>query len=270
MADHSDSFTSATEEIARLRRELQSIEAENLRLHRLLGVTGRSVVPDQPSQHALFVGTQGRVDAHSPVERKLALYRTLFAGRRDVHALRWENARTGKAGWVPAVEGGWRKQGPRNYLPLTDDVLASHLTGDTHAGLYPLMPGDVCRLVVADFDGQAALLDALAYLKAARAVDIPASLEVSRSGTGAHVWIFFSGNVPASPHAGSAPVYSAKPWPFVANSIWPATTASSIAGLLAGIWVDRQPDRAPPSRRVPKARRARPIAAARMSLAIAA
>jgi hypothetical protein len=146
----------------------------------------------------LFVGTQGRVDAHSPVQRKLALYRTLFAGRDDVHALRWENARTGKAGWVPTVEGGWRKHGLRNYLPLTDDVLASHLTGDTHAGLYPLMPGDVCRLVVADFDGQAALLAALAYLKAARAVDVPASLEVSRSGTGAHVWIFFSGNVPAS------------------------------------------------------------------------
>ncbi|MBV9871938.1 MAG: DEAD/DEAH box helicase family protein [Frankiaceae bacterium] len=132
------------------------------------------------------------------MQRKLALYRTLFAGRDDVHALRWENARTGKAGWLPAVQGGWRKHGPRNYLPLTDEVVASHLTGDIHAGLYPLTSGDVCRLVVADFDGQAALLDALAYLKAARAIDVSASLEVSRSGTGAHVWIFFSGNVPAS------------------------------------------------------------------------
>jgi len=196
--DEASPFLTAAEEIARLRKELQSIKAENSRLHRLLGVTGRSVVPDQPSQDALFVGTQGRVDAHSPVQRKLALYRTLFAGREDVHALRWENARTGKAGWVPAVEGGWRKNGPRNYLPLSDDVLASHLTGDTHVGLYPLMPNDVCRLVVADFDGQAALLDALAYLKAARAVDIPASLEASRSGIGAHVWTFFSGNVAAS------------------------------------------------------------------------
>lgn len=133
--DDSQPFRTAAEEIARLRNELVSIKAENSRLHRLLGVTGRSIVPDQPSQDALFVGAQGRVDAHSPVQRKLALYRALFAGRDDVHALRWENAKSGKAGWVPAVEGGWRKHGPRNYLPLTNDVLASHLTGDTHAGL---------------------------------------------------------------------------------------------------------------------------------------
>ena len=84
--DDPQPFRTAAEEIARLREELDSITAENSRLHRLLGVTGRSVVPDQPSQDALFVGAQGRVDAHSPVQRKLALYRTPFAGRDDVHA----------------------------------------------------------------------------------------------------------------------------------------------------------------------------------------
>ena len=42
------------------------------------------------------------------------------------------------------------------------------------------------------------MLDALAYLKAARAVGAPAALEVSRSGIGAHVWIFFAGPVPAA------------------------------------------------------------------------
>src|SRR6266568_5398548 len=41
------------------------------------------------------------------------------------------------------------------------------------------------------------MLDALAYLKAARAADAAAALEVSRSGLGAHVWLFFSGLVPA-------------------------------------------------------------------------
>jgi hypothetical protein len=59
-------------------------------------------------------------------------------------------------------------------------------------GLYPLLDGDRCWWLAADFDGQAAMLDALAYLKAARAVGVPAALEVSRSGVGAHIWIFFT------------------------------------------------------------------------------
>src|SRR3954453_22024466 len=52
--------------------------------------------------------------------------------------------------------------------------------------------------LAADFDGPAAMLDALSYLKAARAISVPAALEVSRSGIGAHVWVFFSGPVPAT------------------------------------------------------------------------
>ena len=44
------------------------------------------------------------------------------------------------------------------------------------------MDGDRCWWLAADFDGPAAMLDALAYLKAARAAGAPAVLEVSRSG----------------------------------------------------------------------------------------
>jgi len=72
------------------------------------------------------------------------------------------------------------------------------VTGDVHIGLYPMLPGDQTCWLAADFDGAAAMLDALAYLKAARAVGAPASLEVSRSGVGAHVWIFFTSPVPAA------------------------------------------------------------------------
>jgi hypothetical protein len=85
----------------------------------------------------------------------------------------------------------------RNYLPLTREVLRSHLSGETHIGLYPLLDGDLCNWLAADFDGQAALLDALAYLKAARTWSVPAALEVSRSGVGAHAWVFFAAPVPA-------------------------------------------------------------------------
>jgi len=84
-------------------------------------------------------------------------------------------------------------------------VIATHLTGDVHIGLYPMLRGDQTCWLAADFDGQAAMLDALAYLndalaylKAARAVGAPAALEVSRSGIGAHVWTFFTDPVPAA------------------------------------------------------------------------
>ena len=54
------------------------------------------------------------------------------------------------------------------YLPLTPDVIGQHLRGDVHIGLYPLDDDDTCWWV-ADFDKEAAMLDALAYMKAARA-----------------------------------------------------------------------------------------------------
>jgi len=128
------------------------------------------------------------------------LFSALFAARTDIYAVRWENARTGRAGWLPAVRGEWRKgvrHGEREYLPLTADVLTAHLSGQTHIGLYPLLDGDRCWWLAADFDGPAALLDALNYVKAARALNVPAGLEVSRSGVSAHTWIFFAAAIPA-------------------------------------------------------------------------
>jgi hypothetical protein len=119
----------------------------------------------------------------------------LFATRTDVYAIRYDNRRTGKAGWVPAMRGGFRKgvpHGERGYRPLTADVLAAHLSGTTHIGLYPLLDGDKCWWLAADFDGPDAMIDALMYLKAARALQVPAALEVSRSGVGAHAWVFFT------------------------------------------------------------------------------
>ena len=102
---------------------------------------------------------------------------------------------------MPAVKGGFRKgvrPADRLYLPLSEEVITRHLSGDLEIGLYPLLDNDRCHWLAADFDGPTAMLDAIAYLKAARANGVTAALEVSRSGTGAHVWVFFTAGVPAA------------------------------------------------------------------------
>ena len=178
------------DDIKRLRRELDGLRAENARLARLLDLRGDAIPP--PEQSAAALAPPGLVTIRSSLAEKLALYRNLFRARDDVYAVRWENARVGTAGWMPAVAGGWRKGMNRSavtHLPLTDQVIAAHLVGDVFVGLYPLRPDSTCTFVAADFDGAGAMLDALAYVKAARAVGVPAALEISQSGRGAHTWM---------------------------------------------------------------------------------
>jgi superfamily II DNA or RNA helicase len=188
-------------ELNALREQVVHLRAENARLLRLLALTPQEARLPDPVQSAIFDVPPGSVHAGSAPETKVRFYRTLFAARTDVYAKRWENVRSGKSGWMPAVRGRWRKGMPpseREYLPLTEEILTAHLSGDLEVGLYPMLDGDRCAWLAADFDGQAAMLDALSYLKAARAVGAPAALEVSRSGLGAHVWLFFSSPVSAA------------------------------------------------------------------------
>lgn len=191
---------SLADELVALRRELEGMRGENARLRKLLRMSEQEAGAAKPMQTALFDRSPGQVDARSAPETKVAFFGALFGARPDVYAVRWENSRSGRSGWMPAVEGGWRKDrrpGEQRYLTLTREVITAHLSGGTHIGLYPLLAGDQTCWLAADFDGQAAMLDALAYLKAARAVGAPAALEVSRSGVGAHVWVFFTDPVSA-------------------------------------------------------------------------
>lgn len=187
-------------EIAQLVRERDRLRAENLRLSRLLQLRGQDVTP-APEQLAATVTPPGMVTMHSPESDKLHLFASLFAARTDRYAVRWENLRTGAHGWKPAVAGGWRKGMRRSdatWLRLTSQVLHDHLVGKEFVGVYPLRTDNTCTFLVADFDGSAAMLDGLAYIKAARSRQIPVALEISQSGQGAHVWIFLAGPVPAA------------------------------------------------------------------------
>ena len=186
--------------VARLQGELERLRAENTRLARLLQLRGENIAP-APEQLSAPVAAPGLVTKWSPLADKLALFADRFRARSDVYAVRWENIRKGTSGWAPAVAGGWRKGMDRRqaaYLPLTADVLYAHLAADLFLGLYPLLADNTCWFLAADFDGPAAMLDALTYCKAARANAVPAALEISQSGRGAHVWVFFTSAIPAA------------------------------------------------------------------------
>ena len=195
---------SASQEPSRseLLAEISELRAEVARLHGLLGFGDRTGDEHQRFwAPTLFSGAAAtQLSRVSPPEEKLALFRSLFGARSDVYALRWENPATAKSGWSPAVRGGWsaKARTTTDYLPLTDEVLAAHLRGDATIGIYPLLRGDTCCLLACDFDGGSWALDALAFLDECHSAGVPAVLERSRSGDGAHVWVFFTQPVPAA------------------------------------------------------------------------
>ena len=116
----------------------------------------------------------------------------------DLYALRWENAQTGKSGYVPSTADRWVRNGPKSYLPVTDEAIESHLRGRESIGIYPLLEDDTCWFLAFDFDGRTWQLDALALLEVCAEREVPGALERSRSGDGGHVWIFFSAPIAAA------------------------------------------------------------------------
>ncbi|ONH35135.1 MULTISPECIES: TOTE conflict system archaeo-eukaryotic primase domain-containing protein [Protofrankia] len=187
-------------ELADLRVEIAALRAEVARL--------AAVVEGRPPQTAGVpvpavpgpMPAGARVDVERVAAERVALFRSLFVGRDDVYASRWE--RDGRQGWSPALDRepgqSWEEaKKARRYRPLTDAVIRDHLSGAATIGLYPMLADDTCRLLVCDFDGADWQLDAQAYAQAAQAAGVPAAVEISRSGQGAHVWIFFEELVPA-------------------------------------------------------------------------
>jgi superfamily II DNA or RNA helicase/very-short-patch-repair endonuclease len=156
------------------------------------------------------------IDRRSPVEAKIGLFRSLFRGREDVYARRFESRKTGKRGYAPACANEWVRgicEKPRikcaecvnrRFLLLTDDVIRWHLSGVDDsgapfvAGVYPLLPAETCWFLAVDFDKTGWREDAAACLETCRHLGLPAALERSRSGQGAHLWLFFEEPVPAT------------------------------------------------------------------------
>ena len=183
-----------------------ALRAENVRLAALLDAHG--IQWRLPSDNATPDSQEAERSKFS-TEEKVALFRRLFCGRTDVYPIRWESKTSRKSGYSPACANEWRAgvcEKPRIkcsdcdhrlWIPLSDSVIYDHLTGKRNVGLYPLLVDDTCKLLAVDFDGAEWREDAGAFAKSCRELGVPSALEISRSGNGAHVWIFFAAPVSA-------------------------------------------------------------------------
>ena len=153
-----------------------------------------------------------------------------FHGRTDVFALRTgrPSAKTGHYGYYPPCRyhGNWSvcpryddksvtcsKCAKRQYRELKGSDILAHLRGEKEdcsdvIGVYPIRKDNTCWFMVFDFDDHDLDKDAfaeagtgwMAEVNTLRGIcaqnGIPCLVERSRSGNGAHLWLFFAEAVP--------------------------------------------------------------------------
>ncbi|WP_051261645.1 TOTE conflict system archaeo-eukaryotic primase domain-containing protein [Desulfovibrio inopinatus] len=199
------------DELKKLQDDLALLKEENSRLKSLLDSHGIAweAPPAQNEQEVAIAISNDTCTAGMTPSEKIALFKRLFRGRQDVFPLRWESAKTGKAGYSPACSNEWRPGvchkpkvkcalcDNRSLKPVTDAEIYDHLTGKQTMGVYPLLPDDTCLFLAVDFDKAEWRKDATAFMESCHEINVPAALEISRSRNGAHAWIFFSEAVSA-------------------------------------------------------------------------
>ena len=148
------------------------------------------------------------VSAPLTPQQKVSLFFELFKGRGDVFAERWESfydpQKVGyspicikRSGECPRPYSFCKNCPDKHYKPFTPKDIEQHLLGNKTVVTYPLVNGRYCPFVVIDLDEDDCRNDAKAILECAEKFGIPAYLEISRSGKGIHIWIFFEGLVSA-------------------------------------------------------------------------
>lgn len=187
--------------------ELKKLRAENARLRALL--TKHGIVVEEPTSS---------VASTLSLEEKVALFRGLFQGREDVFARRWFSSTTGKSGYQPVCAREWNREycdkkkykcaecPNREFQSLGYSDIYRHLEGKDPngrdvVGVYAILQDNSCRFLCCDFDDKNSEHgyqdDVRAYVSVCRDWGVPAYIERSRSGNGAHVWILFDEHIKA-------------------------------------------------------------------------
>ncbi|MEE4311376.1 MAG: hypothetical protein V2J62_05855 [candidate division KSB1 bacterium] len=188
---------------------------ENDRLKVQLGITNHpspekriveSITPnDQSPDRTSFSDVNHMSDSTS----KIKLFMSLFKGREDVYAKKWENKKKAKSGFSPACLNQWQvglcgkpktlcsKCSNQLYAALDEHVIENHLRGSIIAGIYPMLLDETCHFLAIDFDEACWQEDVTAVREVCTEFDIPVAAERSQSGNGAHLWFFFENQVTA-------------------------------------------------------------------------
>jgi superfamily II DNA or RNA helicase len=196
---------------------LQSLDEERAAIVAEIEILRTSALEDAPPAPAvLSQPSNAAVHGRSPIQAKIALFRRLFRGRADVFPVRWENAKSGRSGYSPACANEWRRgvcDKPKvkcsncpnqAFIDVGDEVIERHLRGASSdgapfvMGVYPILPDDSCWFLAGDFDEEDWRRDVAAFAETCRLHSVPVAVERSRSGNGAHAWIFFVEALPAA------------------------------------------------------------------------
>jgi superfamily II DNA or RNA helicase len=211
-------YNSIEDQILAAKKELASLEAKRDALKKKieqLQTQMQSVAEERP---VFGFSLRTNITNESTEKEKIRLFRSLFRGRDDVYAQRFESKRTGKSGYQPVCRNEWIRPvcnkpkikcgscENKDFIPISDDVIRNHLIGfdpsdrqnkEVVIGVYPMLLDETCWFLAVDFDKSTWQEDAVAYLETCKKFDAPTALERSRSGNGGHVWTFFSEPIPA-------------------------------------------------------------------------
>ena len=222
--------------IKSLQSRIQALEDENRLLKERLDEAGVSyadiVSGDAEGVVELYDPDQGARIKKFDVTDKIAsdFFMMFCRGRKDLYDLRYTNPKTGKNGYYTQCFNRWdrgchiqKKDGVRckdcelrAYKPVTLPLIKAHMNGTDPNGndvvaIYPMLENNLCQLLVFDFDNHAKGAEQEDYaniddrwkeeINALRRIcknlDVDAVVERSRSGRGAHLWIFFKEMIPA-------------------------------------------------------------------------
>jgi hypothetical protein len=201
--------------LTELRTRLEALDRERAEVVELINQIEFNRLPITAAPEFSTAPGHG-INRNSTSSEKIGLFRSLFRGREEVFPVRWENAKSQKSGYAPACSNEWQQgicEKPRikcsacpnqAFIPCSDAVVARHLKGTSGTGtpfvmgVYPMMADNTCWFLAVDFDEAEWQRDVLAFARTGRDLGVPIAIERSRSGKGAHAWIFFREPIPAA------------------------------------------------------------------------